>query len=375
MVLVGHKVPIVPLKIVSENIDAARVLLGERVEPFEKVSQTMFSLETDGSRILFGFSHDEIGHVLFLGLHGFDVKEHVQGGWIIIIVVALVITPLVGPQGLKPSGSAPFGRRTPLLLLFAFAFLFLFFLFLRRGGFLNETLVGLRVDILFAGGTVQVTAPMTFDLLESVFHLETPPASSFVEADTVLRDLGGFSLKGFALVGFETGVSKKVPSALVASSSGFQTAWVGLVEIVTVGLETAFACQVDFAMMFSRIIVPFVTVAAHVTATEEPVETGDDIIMSFLVQQDELFVWGRASKTFDVIGTVGIHQEDLVIEEGRRLAEQSQLFVTAWTEWDIGFVMKEQGLAFLYLSSLFEQLPLRAIVHFGFGGDQGAGTA
>ena len=96
MVLVRQKVPIVPLKIVSDDIDGARVLLGERVEPFEKLFQTMFSSETDGSRILFGFGHDEIGHMLFLGLHGFDVKEHVQGGWI-LIVVALVITPLVGP--------------------------------------------------------------------------------------------------------------------------------------------------------------------------------------------------------------------------------------------------------------------------------------
>ena len=375
MVLVGHKVPIVPLKIVSENIDAARVVLGERVEPFEKVSQAMFSLETDGSRIVFGFSHDESGHVLFLGLHGFDVKEHVQGGWIVVVVVALVITPLVGPQGLKSSGSTPSGRRTPLLLAFAFAFLFLFFLFLRRGGFLNETLVGLGVDVLFAGGAVQVTAPMTFDLLESVFHLETPPTSSFVEADTVFRDLSGFSFAGFASVGFETRVSKKVPSALVASSSGFLTAWVGLVEIVTVGLETATACQLDFAMMFSRMIVPFVTVTAHVTATEEPIETGDDIIMAFLVQQDELFVWDRGSKTFDVEGTVGIHQKDLVVKEGRCLAEQSQFFVTAGTEWDVGFVMKEQGLVFLYLSSPFERFPLRAIVHFGFGGDQGTGTA
>ena len=284
MVLVGHKVPIVPLKIVSDDIDAAGVLLGERVESFEKVSQTMFSSETDGARIVFGFSHNEIGYMLFLGLHGFNVKEHVQGGWIVLIVAALVIAPLVGPQDLKPSGSAPFGRRTLFLLLFPFPFLFLFFLFLRRGGFLNETLVGLRVDVLFAGGAVQVTAPMTFDLLESRFHLETPRTSPFVEADTALRDLGRFSFKGFASVGFKTRVSEKVPSALVASLSGFQTARVVLVEIGTVGLETATAFQLDLASMLSRLIVRFETVTAHVAASEEPIERGDDIIMSFLVQ-------------------------------------------------------------------------------------------
>ena len=347
MVLVCHKVPIVPLKIVSENIDGARVVLGERVEPFEKVSQAMFSLETDGSRILFGFSHDEIGHVLFVGLHGFDVKEHVQGGWIIIVVVALVITPLVGPQGLKPSGSAPFGRRTPLLLPFLFAFLFLFFLFLRREGFLNETLVGLRVDVLFAGGTVQVTAPMTLDLLEPRFQLETPRTSPFVEADTALMDLGGFSFKGFASVGFETRVSEKVPSAIGTSLSGFQTARVVVVEIGAVGLKTATAFQLDLASMLSRMIVRFETVAAHVTMTEEPIESGDDIIMSFLVEQDELFVWGGGSKTGDAKGTVGIHQEDLVVREGRRLAELGQLFITTGTQWHVGFAMEFQGVFFL----------------------------
>ena len=376
MVLVDHKVPIVPLKIVSEDIDGTRVLLGERVEPFEKVSHAMFSSETDGARIVFGFGHEEIGHVLFLELHGFDVKEHVQGGWI-VVVAALVITPLVGPQGLKASGSIPFGRRTPLLslLLFAFAFLFLFFLFLRRGGFLNETFVGLRVDVLFAGGTSQVTAPMTFDVLESRFHLVTPRASAFVEADTALKVLGGFSFQGFALVGLETEISKKVPSALVASSCGFLTAWVGLMEIGTVGLETATAFQLDLATMFSHILVPFETVSADVTFAEEPLESSDDIIMSFLVQQDELFVWGGGSKARDVEGAVGIHQEDLVVREGRRLAEPGQFFITAGTEWDMGIVMEFQGLVFLYLSSISERVPLRVLVHFGFGSDQGAGTA
>ena len=116
----------------------------------------MFSLETDGSRILFGFRHNEIGHVLFFGLHGFNVKKHVQGWWWFLLVVAVVvITTLVGPQGLKTSGSNSFGRRTPLLLTFPFAFLSLFFHFLRREGFLNETPVGLGVDVVLAGGGSQ----------------------------------------------------------------------------------------------------------------------------------------------------------------------------------------------------------------------------
>ena len=344
MVLVRHKVPVIPLKIVSEDIDGARVLLGQSVEPFEKISQAMFSLETDGSRILFGFGHHEIGYVLFLGLHGFNVKEHVLGGW---LGVALVITPLVGPQSLKTSGNAPFGRRSPFLLLFPFAFLFLFFLFLRREGFLNETLVGLSVDVLLAGGTVKVTAPMTLDVFESRFQLETPLASAFVEADTALMDLGGFSFVGFASVGFETRVSEKVSFTILASLSGFQTARVGVVEIWAVWLETATALDLDLATMLSHLIVRFETVTAHVTTGEETIESGDDIIMPFLVQQDELFVLGGLSKTGVVKGTVGIHQEDLVVKEGRRLAELGQLFIAARTEWHIGFVMEEQGVFFL----------------------------
>ena len=195
------------------------------------------------------------------GLHGFNVKKHVQGGWF-ILVVALVITPLVGSQGLKTSGSAPFGRRTPFLLTFPFAFLFLFFLFLRREGFLNETPVGLGVDVLLAGGAVKVTASMTLDLFESRLQFATPHASTFVEADTPLMDLGGFSFVGFASMGFETRVSEKVPTALVASLSGFQTAQVGVKEIGAVWLETATAMDLDLATMFSRLIVRFETVTA-----------------------------------------------------------------------------------------------------------------
>ena len=127
--------------------------------------------------------------------------------------------------------------------------------------------------------------------------------------------------------------------------------------------------------MFSRLIVPFETVSADVTFAEEPLESGDDIIMSFLVQQDELFVWVGVSKARDVEGAVGIHQEDLVVIEGRRLAELGQFFITAGTEWDMGIVMEFQGLVFLYLSSISERVPLRVLVYFGFGSDQGAGTA
>ena len=207
--------------------------------------------------------------------------------------------------------------------------------------------MGLGVDVLFAGGTVKVSAPMTFDLFESCFQFETPRASTFVEADTALMDLSGFSFVGFASVGFETRVSEKVPSAIRASLSGFQTARVGVMEIGAVWLETATAFQLDLASMFSLVAVRFETVTAHVTFAEEPLESRDHVIMPFLVQQDELFVWGGGSKTGDAKGTVGIHQDDLVVKEGRRLAEQGQLFIAARTEWHIGFAMELQSVFFL----------------------------
>ena len=216
---------------------------------------------------------------------------------------------------------------------------------------------------------------MTLDVFEPRFQFETPRTSTFVEADISLRGLGGFSFKGFASVGFETCVSEKVPSAIGASLSGFHTARVSVVEIGTVWVETATACQLDLATMLSRLIVRFETVVAHVTATEEPLESRDDIIMPFLVEQDELFVWGGRSKTGDVEGTVGIHQEDLVVKEGRRLAELGQLFIAARPEWHIGFVMEEQGEFLLcFPFSISDRSPFGVTIHFGFGGDQGAGT-
>jgi len=39
----------------------------------------MFAYEPNGSIVVFGFGHEEIGDVLFVGSHGFNVKKHVQG--------------------------------------------------------------------------------------------------------------------------------------------------------------------------------------------------------------------------------------------------------------------------------------------------------
>ena len=156
--------------------------------------------------------------------------------------------------------------------------------------------MGLGVDVLMAGRAVKVTAPMTLNVFESHFQFETTHTSTSIEADTALPDLGGFSFVGFASVSLETRVSKKVPTTIVASLSGFQTARVGVVEIGAVLLETTTTLDLDLAMMSSRLIVRFETVTAHITTAEETLENGDHVIMPFLVEQDELFVWGGGPK-------------------------------------------------------------------------------
>ena len=147
-----------------------------------------------------------------------------------------------------------------------------------------------------AGGAVKVTAPMTRSVFESHFQFAATHASASIEADTALMDLGSFSFVGFASMGFETGVSEKVPTPIVASLRGFQTARVGVKEIGTFFLETATTFDLDPATMLPLVVVRFETVAAHITASEETRERGDHVIMSFLVEQGELFVGAGGPK-------------------------------------------------------------------------------
>ena len=127
VVLMDDKVPIVPLEIMGQHIDLTRVVLREGIQPFEKISETMFAWETNGAIVVFGFGHDQIGYVLFLGLHGLNVKKHVEG-WSGVVVVGVLVhvfllLRFIGSQGLKTRGGSPFGARTSA----PFAFPFLFF--------------------------------------------------------------------------------------------------------------------------------------------------------------------------------------------------------------------------------------------------------
>ena len=125
--------------------------------------------------------------------------------------------------------------------------------------------------------------------------------------------------------------------------------------------------------MTSCMVIGFPTVSTHVTGAEKPRQTGNDIVMAFLVEQDQLFVLG-AAKRRDVEGTVGVHQDDLVADEGRSSTKGRQGVVAARTQGNASFFMEQQREFFLEVASLSNGVPLRVLVHSGFGGDQGPGT-
>ena len=91
VVLVDDKVPIVPLEILGQHIDLTRVVLREGIQLFEKISNTMLAWETNGAIVVFGFGHDQIGYVLFPGLHGLNVKKHVKGRSGVVHVFPLLL--------------------------------------------------------------------------------------------------------------------------------------------------------------------------------------------------------------------------------------------------------------------------------------------
>ena len=323
----NHKVPIVPLEIMGQHIELTRVFQCEGIQPFQKIAETMLAYEPNGTIVVFGFGHDDIGDVLVVGLHGFNVKKHVQGWYGVHVVhVDLLLLRVMGLQGVKPRGHPSFGTRpsTPLALAFAF----LLAEFLRGGGSLNETTVGVAVDVLVAGRTIQVPALMTLKGLGAHFLVEVVTTATSTKAHGGLRAGGRFSRMVFGTIVFVTRVAKKVTMAVLATSCGFETSWISLQEIRAGFLATGPAKVFSFdASMRSLCVIGFPTVGTHVTGPEKPWQTGNDIVMAFLVEQDQLFVLG-VSKRGDMEGTVGIHQHDLVVDDGRRRTEGRQGVVT-----------------------------------------------
>jgi len=166
----------------------------------------------------------------------------------------------------------------------ALAFLLLF-LFLRRGDSLNETTVGFAVHVLVTGRTIQVPALMPFKGLGPHFLLEAVTTATSTKAHGGLGTGRRFAGMVFGAVGLITSLSKKVAMTLPTTSRGFQSPRVRLEKIGAGFLATGPAKVFSFAAsMLPLCVIGFPTVNTHVTGSEKSWQTGDDIIMVFLVE-------------------------------------------------------------------------------------------
>jgi len=143
-------------------------------------------------------------------------------------------------------------------------------------------------------------------------------------------------------MGLEASVSEKVPMTLLATLGGFLGSRVRCLEIRALFLATGPALFFLVASMLSLMVIGFPTVGTDITGPKKPRQTGYDIVMAFVVQQDQLFVLG-VSIGGDVERPLSIHQDDLVTSQGRGLTEGRQRFVTARTQGHLGFVMEVQS--------------------------------
>ena len=305
----------------------------------------MVAGETLGLIVVIGFGHDEIGNVFFLGLHGFNIKKHMQRGLVLL-------------------RDGVWGSSFPLSFLVG----------LRFGDYLNKTTMRFPVHVLVAGGTIDIPAFMLCILVYSHVLFTTVFTATTTKADGGLEVAGGFASVVFDEMHLETRVSEKVPMTTAATLGGFLASRVCMKEVRALFLATGPAMPFLFgAAMSSLIVIGFPTMGTDVTGPEKPWQLGNDIIMAFLVQQDELFVL-KGTKGGDVIRTVGIRQQDLVTGQGGSGTELGQGIVTTWTEGYVGLVMEQESHFFLQFSSLTNAVVFRVLVHASFGGDEGSGT-
>jgi len=233
--------------------------------------------------------------------------------------------------------------------------------------------MGFAVHVLVAGRTVHVPALMPFKGLGSHFLLETIRTTMSTKADRGLGVACGFAGMVNSQMCLETSVSEKVPMTLLATSGGFETSGVSMKEIGALFLATGPAKAFFVASMLSLGVIGFPTVGTYITGPEKSWQTGNDIVMVLVVQQDQLFVLD-VSKRRDMEGPVSIHQDDLVLGKGRGRTEGSQGIVAARTWRDASFVMEPQREFPLQFASLSNAVVFRVLVHSGFGNDEGSST-
>ena len=231
-------------------------------------------------------------------------------------------------------GGTSFGARTfltgPLSLLFV----------LRFGGSLYKTTVVVSVDVLMTRRAIHVLTTVTLNAGQAHILLITVRASVSLRAHGGLEVRGGFASMGLAGMGFQTRGSEKVPMTRVATLTGFEVSGVSMLKVWTIFLSTGSAQLGLGASMHPLMVIGFPTIRTHITGPEKSRQFGDDIIMVFVVQQDQLFV-RKGSKRRDVERSLRIHQDDLVTREGGSLTELGQGIIAARTPRYLGFILEQ----------------------------------
>ena len=143
IVLMNDKVSIIALEIMSQDINLAGIMECQGIQPFQEISDAMVARETHGLVVVFGFGHHEVCDVLFLGLHGFNIKEDMKGWYAVLLLLLLL---LLG------CGIHPTFRARPSLP-FPLSFLVL-------SGYLNKTTMSCTVHVLMTAGTINVVTLM-----------------------------------------------------------------------------------------------------------------------------------------------------------------------------------------------------------------------
>ena len=131
IVLMNDKITFISLEIMGQDIDLTGIVEGQGIQPFQEIADAMVARETLGLIVVVGFGHDEIGNVFFLGLHGFNIKKHMQRGLVLL-------------------RDGVWGSSFPLSFLVG----------LRFGDYLNKTTMRFAVHVLVAGGTIDIPAFM-----------------------------------------------------------------------------------------------------------------------------------------------------------------------------------------------------------------------
>ena len=126
----------------GQDINLAGIMECQGIQPFQEISDAMVARETHGLVVVFGFGHDEVSDVLFLGLHGFNIKEDMKGWYAVLLIVFLLLGCGIHPT-FRAGASLPF----PLS-------------FLVLSGYLNKTTMSCTVHVLMTAGAINVATLM-----------------------------------------------------------------------------------------------------------------------------------------------------------------------------------------------------------------------